>query len=199
MISGVPADVTIQCGQPLPFAPATCNGGSSTNCVIVTDKCDGSGIVPTFYEIYYAGDCVSNNNSNGKSRVVCTWTAKDACGNVAVKNWTITIANSTPISKIAQSFDSQLDINNKNTLLENEQREILISPNPTNGVVKINFGTKQVRKMDILDLSGRIIYSVDNIQNQVIDFDMSKQNVGLYIIKLDTDEGVVSKKLIVKE
>jgi hypothetical protein len=78
MLSGVPADVTVECDAvPAPASPTA------------TDTCDP---VPalTFAEVRIDGDCP---NRYGLRR---TWTATDRCGNARSTTQSITVVDTTP-------------------------------------------------------------------------------------------------------
>ena len=77
VLTGVPADAAIDCGENPPAAPN----------VIATDDCDNDvDVVLTEQEIGTAGDCQASFS------IVRTWTATDACGNVATATQTITVS-----------------------------------------------------------------------------------------------------------
>ncbi|MBI1223637.1 MAG: DUF11 domain-containing protein [Bacteroidetes bacterium] len=78
LLSGVPADLTIDCGTPVP-TPAN---------VTASDLCDAN--VPVVY----------NQNINGNPATACyvmtrTWTATDDCGNSVSASQTITVEDHT--------------------------------------------------------------------------------------------------------
>jgi len=77
VISGVPADATVECGQSFP-TPAT---------LTATDSCDNSVAVTST-------DMPGPANCAGAS-IIRTWTATDDCGNSATVEQTITVLDST--------------------------------------------------------------------------------------------------------
>jgi M6 family metalloprotease-like protein len=79
VLSPLPADVTLECDDPVPPPPT----------VTATDNCDSS--VPTiFNEQRINGSCPSNYE------LIRTWTATDDCGNTATHVQTITVQDTTP-------------------------------------------------------------------------------------------------------
>ncbi len=77
LISGVPADETVECGNiPAPATPTA------------TDECDDD-ITVTLDEEITSGQCVDNYI------ITRTWTAVDDCGNVATETQTITVQDTT--------------------------------------------------------------------------------------------------------
>lgn len=79
VISGVPADLTLECDQPVP-APAK---------PTVTDNCTQN-VVATFTEVKLPGTCIENY------MLIRTWMAQDSCGNKATKTQKITVRDSKP-------------------------------------------------------------------------------------------------------
>ncbi len=77
-LSGVPADVIIECNDPVP-SPAT---------PTASDACDPAPMV-TFDEVTTPGACPN------ASTITRTWTATDACGNTTTGVQVITIVDST--------------------------------------------------------------------------------------------------------
>jgi hypothetical protein len=75
-----------------------------------------------------------------------------------------------------------------------------VSPNPSNGIINcqlsvVNIGTVGIEVFDVLGkkcFSASIIHSTSNIQ-----IDLSGQPDGLYLINIQTERGMISKKLIV--
>jgi hypothetical protein len=75
VLQNVPADVTINCGEPIPVAPI----------VFGVDNCPG---------IYVSFNEVNNQGNSGTCQnytIVRTWTATDICGNAATGSQTITV------------------------------------------------------------------------------------------------------------
>jgi gliding motility-associated-like protein/uncharacterized repeat protein (TIGR01451 family) len=82
VISGVPADITLQCGQPAPFPSG----------VTVSDLCDANPTLAFTEEAPQPGACA------GSFVLVRKWTATDNCGNVSTKTQKITVVdNQAPV------------------------------------------------------------------------------------------------------
>lgn len=73
--------------------------------------------------------------------------------------------------------------------------EISIYPNPAND--KITIIGLQIRKVEIIDFTGKLIKNNKVFGNQT-SIDISKLSSGVYSIRIKTDEGTIMKKLIVK-
>jgi SdrD B-like domain/Secretion system C-terminal sorting domain len=203
VITGVPADVTVQCGQPLPLAPPSCsNSVGVSNCVKAVDNCDGV-VVTTFSEIYYAGNC------NGKSKIICSWTAKDACGNVSIKHWTITIAQNIA-AKVADTANNEIVIPSTNEDIKvlaiednhnkelNSNLEIETFPNPSNGVFTVKFGNHSVEKIIVFNSSGESVYQENYRNNEAqTEIKLHNQKPGMYSIFLQTKKGIITKRIFI--
>jgi hypothetical protein len=175
IITGVPADVTVVCGDPIPLPPAT---------ITATDNCDA--YVPiTFSEIYYDGLC------DGKSRILCQWVAKDACGNVAIKQWSITIVGVDGSSRIAAP-----NVRGNETQTTFRTSDINVFPNPTRGDVNIQFNNSKVSKITVFDITGRMIQSIEQDFQGDVQLKLNEQEKGVYTIQLHTENGVVTKKVL---
>lgn len=78
--------------------------------------------------------------------------------------------------------------------------KIDIFPNPTGGIVTINLNwqsTKNTYQLAVYNLIGEQVYSSKNIQLNIAKIDLSNQPSGIYFIKIKTEEGEISKKIIV--
>ena len=81
---------------------------------------------------------------------------------------------------------------------ELEVNKVSIYPNPVKDLVYIN-SKDAVEKYEIIDVTGRLITSgVPQKENQVSSVSTEKLTAGLYILKLHTTKGIVTKKIIKK-
>ena len=105
--------------------------------------------------------------------------------------WTITdVAN----NETQCSFDIQ--VNAFTVGIETlQQNGILIYPNPTNGIINLEFANNNVQQIKISDLTGKTIIEKVNIQqNETID--LSSFESGIYIIKIQTDKEIITTKIV---
>lgn len=183
LITGTPNDITIQCGQSIPLAP-----GYGVSGVQAFDDCEGNITNKvTFSEVIFAGTCTTNATSNGKSKIICTWTIKDVCGNVASKPWNITINSNASSSR---SNESNSD-NDKSDNIE-------IFPNPNNGNFTVKVNDVFINELSIFDVSGKEVYQkVLNQRQQLINIDLPDLQLGMYLLQLTTPEKRIIKKVIV--
>jgi hypothetical protein len=76
--------------------------------------------------------------------------------------------------------------------------QIMVSPNPANTEINISFGTlvSGEIKIDILDMSGRCIYSrlIDNFNQNI---DVSSLSQGIYYLRLINDQFIKTEKVVI--
>jgi len=72
---------------------------------------------------------------------------------------------------------------------------ISIYPNPTNGIVNLEFAENNIKKLTILDITGKqVIEKTEVQQNEQID--VSSFDSGIYVISIITDNEIFTTKLI---
>lgn len=71
-----------------------------------------------------------------------------------------------------------------------------IYPNPAKGILYIDSNTVEVSSIKIYDLLGKQVFSQNGLENN--ELNISSLNSGLYLLKIDTLEGAVNKKIIVE-
>ena len=82
------------------------------------------------------------------------------------------------------------------SVLEITRNEITISPNPTNDKINIeNLSIENDEKISIYNLQGQLLLQQSTTDAKT-ELDISAFAKGMYFIKVDTDRGVVSKKII---
>jgi hypothetical protein len=72
---------------------------------------------------------------------------------------------------------------------------ISIYPNPTNGIVKLEFANNNIQKLTILDVTGKQILEKTEVQ-QNEQIDVSSFNSGIYVISIQTDNEIFTRKII---
>lgn len=76
--------------------------------------------------------------------------------------------------------------------------QFTVYPNPTSGELFIENYLSQVETVQVLDLSGKVHLTKSAIQDERITLDLSELGTGLYIIQVQTQKGVLSKRVWVK-
>lgn len=79
---------------------------------------------------------------------------------------------------------------NENTI---ENASVTISPNPTSGLVTVN-GVADVKTITVFNVGGKLILSTSNTNS----VNLSNQAKGVYFVKVTTEKGTTTKKVVVK-
>jgi hypothetical protein len=75
---------------------------------------------------------------------------------------------------------------------------LLVYPNPAQDLVDVHLnGKTAIRSLSIIDPQGRVIRTYDNIDEKHFQIDVNTLPVGLYYIKVEHTEGVISQLLSV--
>ncbi|WP_395047160.1 T9SS type A sorting domain-containing protein [Flavobacterium sp.] len=80
-----------------------------------------------------------------------------------------------------------------------ELRNIAIYPNPSTGLFTVSTGNKAINKIDVYDVTGKVVLSVNNFSNansQAV-LDMKNVSNGIYFVKISS-EGQSTVKRIIK-
>lgn len=88
-----------------------------------------------------------------------------------------------------------------NASFSNNDLQVIATPNPTTGIVKINFNLQNLSKATIklTNTQGQLLFetnteSTTGLQSQ--DIDLSNQNSGLYFVTINSDNGSFTSKII---
>ena len=76
-----------------------------------------------------------------------------------------------------------------------------VFPNPTNGIMYVNFNGKNVKgtSIQVLDIVGKTIQNIDfSVPNTLInqEIDLSNYSTGIYIVKVKTTAGEMSRRIL---
>ncbi len=95
---------------------------------------------------------------------------------------------------VIQDFEIAVGVQNISSLSET----IEIYPNPSNGIFKVNLpSNNKVVNISITDITGKVVYkSVVNGANTYIDLSNNPQ--GIYLLKLEMNEEIINKKIILE-
>jgi len=115
-----------------------------------------------------------------------------------VQEFTIAVS-ATDAFGLKVSDEYLLNVKSLNSNISNIKIDnVIVHPNPTNGIVNINILGKTVKgKILVTDISGKVIIS-KNISGKQNVIDISNFASGLYFINIETDNGTVRKKVIKK-
>lgn len=89
------------------------------------------------------------------------------------------------------------DENQNESLVESEDI-ISIFPNPTTSTFKLqsNYESEYPKQITIHNVLGQIIYSIENPMSFEYEFNLSKENAGIYMINIYYSDKVISKHII---
>ncbi len=86
---------------------------------------------------------------------------------------------------------------------ENAASSLFIYPNPTNGIVNLNFNSNSDNRdvqITVIDMLGRVVYKEplglvpSNYQKSI---DLSRQSKGVYLVQVNTSDKTITKKIVV--
>ena len=107
--------------------------------------------------------------------------------------WDTNLNDWKPIQKFV-NYWSQLEVANINNVVFNQ---IFAYPNPTNGIIKLEFNDKKVKQISVFDVSGKPIVEKRGIDHNV-EIDLSNYLNGIYVIGILTDEEFQVLKVVKK-
>jgi hypothetical protein len=73
---------------------------------------------------------------------------------------------------------------------------ISISPNPSNYSSLISTQGAIIRSINIYDVLGRPVYAIEGLEKSQVEVPISSWAQGTYILRIETDKGVKTSKLI---
>lgn len=95
---------------------------------------------------------------------------------------------------IAENMFIRLNVSGATPIKPKEiKNSFSIFPNIVNGMLKIESGNLKINQIEIVDLSGKTIYNLNNSGNQV---NVSALPNGNYFVKAKTNKGVVTSKFV---
>ena len=104
------------------------------------------------------------------------------------------------IGRTSQSNEYSVIVSEKSSIkLEKSDNTVIIYPNPASGMVFIDSGNICINKIELFNMAGQFV-SGKNIseENAPYTFSLANINQGLYMLRITTDKGVISKVLSVR-
>ena len=77
---------------------------------------------------------------------------------------------------------------------ENNSVEVAVYPNPTNGLVKIE--AESIKHVSISNMLGQVVFD-GKVGGDAFEYDFSGQKAGIYLVRIETANGVAVKKVSV--
>lgn len=104
------------------------------------------------------------------------WTATDVSGNTGNCSFDVTVNSTVNIR----------DINSR----------ISIYPNPSKGIINIENANEY--NIEIADITGRLLFNINNNTEKLLTFNLSDQSSGIYILKISNADVLITEKIILK-
>jgi hypothetical protein len=79
-----------------------------------------------------------------------------------------------------------------------EANQIAVYPNPSKGIFHFSFGNLNPTKIEVYDVSGKLIQQKNNleVQNNQTNIDVSNASNGIYFVKITTENNTITKRII---
>lgn len=115
--------------------------------------------------------------SNGANNVVVT--ATDNCGNVQTCSMTVTYQNDLNVSEI------------------NMFSYVQLYPNPVSEdlILDLSSVSSELINVEIYDMSGKLLFQTNNLNNNILSIDMSNLANGMYQVKLKSSTAQIVKRV----
>ncbi len=143
--------------------------------------------------IYEASGCVTANP-------VCIWTPNTNL-NDGTYYYTIEFSNQCGQSGSNHNFVQLFNDYNKTlNTTENEEidtTEVSVYPNPSKGLFNVEMGSISNASLSVLDITGKVIVSKNAVSNRET-LDLSNFTKGVYFLKIETSNHLITKKLMIE-
>lgn len=87
-------------------------------------------------------------------------------------------------------------IDDCNSVLELDEQMATVYPNPTSGIITIE--AEDIEAISIYNMLGEMLFETSSNGNH-FEYDFSSQEVGVYLVKIQTKKGMVTKRVMVIE
>jgi hypothetical protein len=79
-----------------------------------------------------------------------------------------------------------------------EANQVAIYPNPSNGIFNIGFGNLSPNKIEVYDISGKLILQKNSLEvtNNQTNIDLSYTSTGVYFVKISTENNTITKRIV---
>lgn len=82
-----------------------------------------------------------------------------------------------------------------------EESDLAVWPNPANDILHINyreFSKRENSNLQLLNMNGSVVINIDIKSSSITDLDVSGLAPGIYVLRLTTREGIITKKIIIE-
>jgi len=109
--------------------------------------------------------------------------------------YTIIYTDANGCSSSSDAVNATIEIVNVGIEEKTKELKLNIYPNPTVELINIE-STKLIDELVITDLNGKIVYLESNIQQSLIQVNLSELTNGVYLIRINSGETYNLKKII---
>jgi hypothetical protein len=92
-------------------------------------------------------------------------------------------ATNSTFNNFTLTFSVVLD--NKTSINETQLINLVISPNPANEKLTINYGENVINEIELFDISGKLLNVYNNIEDTKAELNISHLQSGVYFLKID--------------
>jgi plastocyanin len=136
--------------------------------------------------------CTVTPSGTGNGTITATYTANS--GTPRTADITVTVSGLPPIT---------VTVNQDGTtgIASISKSEVRIYPNPTTGIIYVVPGgtTSQILDVAILDFTGKILREETPNSGTAVNIDLSENPGGYYLVRVRTEDGTVTKKIILNK
>jgi hypothetical protein len=125
------------------------------------------------------------NWTNSQGNSIGTGASIGNLGDIVTGVYTVTVTD-------ANGCTSSYDINWTSTNELSQNYRINVFPNPANNVINFDMDNANARSIQVYDMTGKLITSVD-VRNSFVSVDLSSLSEGLYIYKISDINGTTIK------
>lgn len=102
---------------------------------------------------------------------------------------------------VQEFFDSELKDTSNYTFSSIpsffRDQEIKVFPNPATDQLYLNISEGLILKAEIINTIGQTVFGIENISNDQTEIDISNLSEGIYILKVKTNNGLLTEKFII--
>ena len=88
--------------------------------------------------------------------------------------------------------------NNSSSINQNNTQQLSIYPNPTNQWLTLSL-EQELKRIEIMDITGKVIFETQNINNKPITLNVNHLASGLYIIKATDNLNKIYHQKFIKQ
>ncbi|MEZ4883303.1 MAG: DUF5011 domain-containing protein [Chitinophagales bacterium] len=165
-----------------------CNGNYFEFGANAFDEVDGS------IQIEIGGDCVCPTMAGS---YIVTYSATDASGNTTTESRLVIVQGACDTACPTDDPESPcfgVGINDNYELYQS----VNLYPNPTSRILNIEVEGINGANIQIFNLVGELVHT-ETMQASNLSIDMADQAAGMYIVKVNTNEGSIAKKIVLEK